>query len=182
MKVTSEQIGRANLVNFPDFLRSQGFVLKPVGREYVLQEHDSLHIKDNKAGEVGKWFRFSENRGGNNIQFVQEFMGLDFVSAVELLSDEKAVSFHSHSTSRVEPPKKREITVHDSKEISRITDYLHNIRGLSYDAIAELIADGRLSQEEKTGNAVFKIFDESGLLVGAEKVGTSASDSRRLRF
>ena len=58
MKVTSEQIGRANLVNFPDFLRSQGFVLKPVGREYVLQEHDSLHIKDNKAGEVGKWFRF----------------------------------------------------------------------------------------------------------------------------
>lgn len=175
MKVTSEQIERANLVNLPDFLRSQGFVLKQVGREYILQEHDSLHIKDNKAGEVGKWFRFSENRGGNNIQFVQEFMGLDFVSAVELLSDEKAVSFHSYNTSRVEPPKKREITVHDSKEISRITDYLHNIRGLSYDAIADLIADGRLSQEEKTGNAVFKIFDESGLLVGAEKVGTSAS-------
>ena len=175
MRVTPEQIERANLVNLPDFLRSQGFVLKQVGREYILQEHDSLHIKDNKAGEVGKWFRFSENRGGNNIQFVQEFMGLDFVSAVELLSDEKAVSFHSYNTSRVEPPKKREITVHDSKEISRITDYLHNIRGLSYDAIADLIADGRLSQEEKTGNAVFKIFDESGLLVGAEKVGTSAS-------
>ena len=175
MKVTSEQIERANLVNLPDFLRSQGFVLKLVGREYILQEHDSLHIKDNKAGEVGKWFRFSENKGGNNIQFVQKFMGLDFVSAVELLSDEKTVSFHSHNTSKVEPPKKREITVHDSKEISRITDYLHNIRGLSYDAIAELIADGRLSQEEKTGNAVFKIFDESGLLVGAEKVGTSAS-------
>lgn len=175
MRVTPEQIERANLVNLPDFLRSQGFVLKPVGREYILQEHDSLHIKDNKTGEVGKWFRFSENRGGNNIHFVQEFMGLDFVSAVELLSDEKIVSFHSHSTSKVEPPKKREITVHDSKEISRITDYLHNIRGLSYDAIAELIADGRLSQEEKTGNAVFKIFDESGLLVGAEKVGTSAS-------
>lgn len=105
MKVTSEQIERANLVNLPDFLRSQGFVLKQVGREYILQEHDSLHIKDNKAGEVGKWFRFSENRGGNNIQFVQEFMGLDFVSAVELLSDEKAVSFHSYNTSRVEPPK-----------------------------------------------------------------------------
>ncbi len=175
MRVTPEQIERANLVNLPDFLRSQGFSLKPVGREYILQEHDSLHIKNNEAGEVGKWFRFSENKGGNNIQFVQEFMGLDFISAVELLSDEKAVSFHSHSTSSVEPPKKREIMVHDSKEISRITDYLHNIRGLSYDAIAGLIADGRLSQEEKTGNAVFKIFDENGLLVGAEKVGTSVS-------
>ena len=175
MRVTPEQIERANLVNLPDFLRSQGFSLKQVGREYILQEHDSLHIKNNEAGEVGKWFRFSENKGGNNIQFVQEFMGLDFISAVELLSDEKAVSFHSHSTSRVEPPKKREIMVHDSKEISRITNYLHNIRGLSYDAIAGLIADGKLSQEEKTGNAVFKIFDESGLLVGAEKIGTSVS-------
>lgn len=89
MRVTPEQIERANLVNLPDFLRSQGFSLKQVGREYILQEHDSLHIKDNKAGEVGKWFRFSENRGGNNIQFVQEFMGLDFISAVELLSNEK---------------------------------------------------------------------------------------------
>lgn len=173
MRVLPEQIERANLVNLPDFLRSQGFSLKQVGKEYILQEHDSLHIKNNEAGEVGKWFRFSENKGGNNIQFVQEFMGLDFISAVELLSNERAIPFHSHSISKAEPPKNREIMVHDSKEISRITDYLHNIRGLSYDAIAGLIADGRLSQEEKTGNAVFKIFDESGLLVGAEKVGTS---------
>lgn len=173
MRVTPEQIERANLVNLPDFLRSQGFSLKQVGREYILQEHDSLHIKNNEACEVGKWFRFSENKGGNNIQFVQEFMGLDFISAVELLSNERAIPFHSHSISKAEPPKNREIMVHDSKEISHITDYLHNIRGLSYDAIAGLIADGRLSQEEKTGNAVFKIFDESGLLVGAEKVGTS---------
>ena len=95
MKVTSEQIERANLVNLPDFLRSQGFVLKPVGREYILQEHDSLHIKDNKAGEVGKWFRFSENRGGNNIQFVQEFMGLDFISTLhQKLNRPKIVRSH----------------------------------------------------------------------------------------
>ena len=79
MRVAPEQIERANLVNLPDFLRSQGFALKQVGREYILQEHDSLHIKDNKPGELGKWFRFSENKGGNNIQFVQEFMGLPFL-------------------------------------------------------------------------------------------------------
>lgn len=173
MKVTSEQIERANLINLPDFLRSQGFVLKPVGREYVLQEHDSLHIKDNEAGEVGKWFRFSENKGGSNIQFVQEFMGLDFISAVELLSNEKAIPFHSHSISKAEPPKNREITLHESTDLSRTMHYLHNVRGLSTTSLEKLTAEGRLSQEEKTGNAVFKIFDESGLLVGAEKVGTS---------
>jgi len=173
MRVTPEQIERANLVNLPDFLRSQGFSLKQVGREYILQEHDSLHIKNNEAGEVGKWFRFSENRGGNNIQFVQEFMGLDFISAVELLSNEKAIPFHSHIASKAEPPKSREITLHESKDLSRVMHYLHNVRGLSIASLEKLTAEGRLSQEEKTGNAVFKIFDENGLLVGAEKVGTS---------
>lgn len=173
MRVTPEQIERANLVNLLDFLRSQGFSLKQVGREYILQEHDSLHIKNNEAGEVGKWFRFSENKGGNNIQFVQEFMGLDFISAVELLSNEKAIPFHSHSISKAEPPKNREIILHESTDLSRTMHYLHDVRGLSIASLEKLTAEGRLSQEEKTGNAVFKIFDENGLLVGAEKVGTS---------
>lgn len=173
MRVTPEQIERANLVNLPDFLRSQGFSLKQVGREYILQEHDSLHIKNNEAGEVGKWFRFSENKGGNNIQFVQEFMGLDFISAVELLSNERAIPFHSHSISKAEPPKNREIILHESTDLSRTMHYLHDVRGLSIASLEKLTAEGRLSQEEKTGNAVFKIFDENGLLVGAEKVGTS---------
>ena len=173
MRVTPEQIERANLVNLPDFLRSQGFSLKQVGKEYILQEHDSLHIKNNEAGEVGKWFRFSENKGGSNIQFVQEFMGLDFISAVELLSNEKAIPFHSHSISKAEPPKNREITLHESTDLSRTMHYLHDVRGLSITSLEKLTAEGRLSQEEKTGNAVFKIFDENGLLVGAEKVGTS---------
>ena len=175
MRVSPEQIERANLVNLPDFLRSQGFSLKQVGREYILQEHDSLHIKNNEAGEVGKWFRFSENRGGSNIQFVQEFMGLDFVSAVELLSNEKAIPFHSHSISKAEPPKNREITLHESTDLSRTMHYLHHVRGLSIASLEKLTDEGRLSQEEKTGNAVFKIFDENGLLVCAEKVGTSVS-------
>lgn len=173
MRVTPEQIERANLVNLPDFLRSQGFVLKPVRREYILREHDSLHSKDNKAGEVGKWFRFSENKGGNNIQFVQEFMGLDFISAVELLSNEKAIPFHDHIASKSEPSKNRENILHENVDLSRTIHYLHNVRGLSTASLEKLTAEGRLSQEEKTGNAVFKIFDENGLLVGVEKVGTS---------
>lgn len=176
MKVTAEQIECANLVNLPEFLESQGFSLKKVGKEYVLTEHDSLHIKDNQFGERGKWFRFSENEGGNNIQFVQKFMKLDFISAVELLSNEKAIptKAHFYSEPKAKLPKKRDIVLHESKDITRMTRYLHGIRGLSSYSLAKLIAEGRLSQEEKTGNAVFKIFDENGLLVGAEKVGTSA--------
>jgi N12 class adenine-specific DNA methylase len=94
---------------------------------------------------------------------------------VELLSNEKAIPFHSHSISKAEPPKNREITLHESTDLSRTMHYLHNVRGLSTTSLEKLTAEGRLSQEEKTGNAVFKIFDENGLLVGAEKVGTSVS-------
>lgn len=144
MRVAPEQIERANLVNLPDFLRSQGFALKQVGREYILQEHDSLHIKDNKPGELGKWFRFSENKGGNNIQFVQEFMGLDFLSAVELLSDEKAVPSRVYDS--IAPPKKREITLHESIDLSRTMQYLHDVRGLSIASLEKLTIEEKLSQ------------------------------------
>ena len=83
------------------------------------------------------------------------------------------ILFHSHSISKAEPPKNREITLHESTDLSRTMHYLHNGRGLSIASLEKLTAEGRLSQEGKTGNAVFKIFDENGLLVGAEKVGTS---------
>lgn len=62
MRVTPEQIERANLVNLPDFLRSQGFSLKQVGREYILQEHDSLHIKITKPAKLESGSAFLKTR------------------------------------------------------------------------------------------------------------------------
>lgn len=175
MSVTAEQIERANLVNLPDFLKGRGFALKRVGREYVLREHDSLHIKDNRLGERGKWFRFSTNEGGNNIQFVEQFMGLSFTQAVELLSDESEISVEKGQkiAVKVELQEKREIMIHDSTDQTRLMHYLHDVRHLSAASLEKLIDAGKLSQEETTGNAVFHIFDENGVLVGAEKIGTS---------
>ena len=83
MRITDEQKERANLVNLPQFLMSHGFDLKKVGKEYVWKEHDSLHIKDNGPGERGQWFRFSENKGGDNIGLLREYMDMSFIDAVE---------------------------------------------------------------------------------------------------
>ena len=88
MRITDEQKERANLVNLPQFLMSHSFDLKKVGREYVWKEHDSLHIKDNGPGERGQWFRFSENKGGDNIGFLREYMDMSFIDAVEALTGE----------------------------------------------------------------------------------------------
>ena len=39
--------------------------------------------------------------------------------------------------------------------------------------ISELMKSGKIAQEQKTGNVVFKVTDENNKVVGAEKVGTS---------
>lgn len=88
MRITDEQKEKANLVNLPQFLMSHGFDLKKVGKEYVWKEHDSLHIKDNGPGERGQWFSFSENKGGDNIGLLREYMDMSFLDAVEVLTGE----------------------------------------------------------------------------------------------
>ena len=39
--------------------------------------------------------------------------------------------------------------------------------------LSALVKKGVISQEEKTGNVLFKYFDTDGKVIGAEKVGTS---------
>ncbi len=88
MRLSEEQIERANTVNLPHFLMQNGFDLKRVGREYVWKDHDSMHIKDNAPGERGVWHRFSTDEGGDNIAFLRQYMNMSFVEAVEALNGE----------------------------------------------------------------------------------------------
>ena len=39
--------------------------------------------------------------------------------------------------------------------------------------LSALVKKGVISQEEKTGNVLFKYYDDQGKVIGAEKVGTS---------
>ena len=82
-RVSQEEIDAAKRVNLPDFLMSQGVDLKRVGKEYIMSEHDSVHIKDNVQGEMAKWYQFSEERGGDSISFVRQFLGKDFNPSFE---------------------------------------------------------------------------------------------------
>ncbi len=176
MRITEEQIERANSVNLPLFLMANGFELKKVGREYSWKEHDSLNIKDNEFGERGQWFQFSTQEGGDNIAFVQKFMNKSFVEAVEMLNGEVYVRDFVPSHSYEYKPKKvqkSDISIAENVDCKRVFAYLCKTRGLDYGIISELVKSGKIAQEQKTGNAVFKILDENNRLVGAEKVGTS---------
>ena len=176
MRVTDEQKERAAFVNLPQFLMAHGFDLKKVGREYVWKDHDSLHIKDNGPGERGAWFRFSEDKGGDNIGFLREYMGMSFVDAVEALTGEHIDRTYTPSRTYEQKPKTvtaRELSLAEADNCRRVFAYLCKTRGLDYDLVASLVRQGVVSQEEKTGNVLFKYYDDNGKVIGAEKVGTS---------
>ena len=176
MRIIDEQKERANLVNLPQFLMSHGFDLKKVGKEYVWKEHDSLHIKDNGPGERGQWFRFSENKGGDNIGLLREYMDMSFIDAVEALTGEHIDRTYTPSHTYEPKPVQqtaRELSLAEADSCRRVFAYLCKTRGLDYDMLSALVKKGVISQEEKTGNVLFKYFDTDGKVIGAEKVGTS---------
>ena len=181
MKISQEDIDRANQVNLPSFLMNHGFDLKKSGREYVWKEHDSLFIKDNAPNERGKWYRFSEDHGGDNIAFLREFMDLSFVEAVEMLNgetyDRSFEPIHRDNFSYQRKSEKKsppaEIHLNENSDCKRVIAYLCKTRGLDYQLISGLVRDGKIAQEVNFGNVLFKYFDESGKLVGAEKCGTA---------
>ena len=177
MSITDEQKERANYVNLPQFLMSHGFDLKRAGKEYIWKDHDSLHIRDNGPGERGQWFRFSENKGGDNIGFLREYMGMSFTEAVEALTGESADRTYTPPTRTYKPEPVRqavkELSLAEADNSRRVFAYLCKTRGLDYDMLSALVKQGVISQEEKTGNVLFKYFDDKGSVIGAEKVGTS---------
>ena len=176
MRITDEQKEKANLVNLPKFLMSHGFDLKKVGREYVWKDHDSLHIKDNGPGERGAWFRFSEDKGGDNIGLLREYMDMSFLDAVEALTGEHIDRTYTPSRTYESKPVQqtaRELSLAEADNSRRVFAYLCKTRGLDYDMLSALVKKGTISQEEKTGNVLFKYFGTDGKVIGAEKVGTS---------
>lgn len=176
MRITDEQKERAAFVNLPQFLMAHGFDLKKVGKEYVWKDHDSLHIKDNGPGERGAWFRFSEDKGGDNIGFLREYMEMSFVDAVEALTGEHIDRTYIPSRTYEQKPKTvtaRELSLAEADNARRVFAYLCKTRGLDYDMVSALVRGGSIAQEEKTGNVLFKYYDEHGKVIGAEKVGTS---------
>ena len=176
MKITDEQKERAAFVNLPQFLMAHGFDLKKVGREYVWRDHDSLHIKDNGPGERGQWFRFRENKGGDNIGFLREYMDMSFIDAVEALTGEHIDRTYTPSRTYESKPVQqtaRELSLAEADNSRRVFAYLCKTRGLDYDMLSALVKKGTISQEEKTGNVLFKYFGTDGKVIGAEKVGTS---------
>ena len=77
---TEKEMRLARETDLPTLLTSLGYQVKRIGRYHTTAEMDSLRIKDRRT-----WFRYSENTGGDAIDFLRRFCGKSFPEAVEYL-------------------------------------------------------------------------------------------------
>ena len=79
-RFTDAEMQIAKETDLPELLTHLGYQVRRIGRYHTTAEMDSLRIKDRR-----KWFRYSQNTGGDAITFLQQFCGKSFSEAVEYL-------------------------------------------------------------------------------------------------
>lgn len=161
MYYNQEQIDRANQTDLVSFLQSQGEQLERAGREYRWKRHDSLTVRENK------WYRHSQGKGGNPIDFVMEFYGRTFLEAVEMLTGEKGEAPPPDTPQFRLPPR--------SSDNKTARDYLTAARRIDDDVSGFFFLSGDIYEEAAHHNAVFVGRDENGIPRYAHQRGTAGN-------
>ena len=95
-RFTDTEMQIAKETDLPELLTHLGYQVRRIGRYHTTAEMDSLRIKDRR-----KWFRYSQNTGGDAITFLQQFCGKSFPEAVEYL-----LTFHGKARDAPAPEPK----------------------------------------------------------------------------
>lgn len=124
------------------------------------------------------WFRHSEQVGGDAIDFVRHFYGLDFEQAVEELFGNN----HLKIMDRVlyQPEAKREFILPSRNFVTkRVERYLVDDRGIDSDIVRFFIDQGTLYEDSQYHNCVFVGEDENGVPRMAHKLSSYLSSGFR---
>ena len=176
---TNEDLDTVRSTNLVDFLSHRGEKLHRVGNsEYTMSEHDSMRINGSQ------FYWNSQKQGGNALDFCMVYYNMSFQEAVsELLSfngiAKNEINYSSPNVNttidteikteveEVIKPIPNELT----SQTNRIYAYLTQTRGIDKDIVSSLIESKKIAQDIKS-NLIFKIFDKSNILTGAEITGT----------
>lgn len=169
---TNEQKQRANNVDLTVFLKMQGEILLPSGREKRLQSNHSITVRGNE------WFDHATKEGGLAIDFVQNFYGKSFPDAVTmLLNGEQGVPYANVKDREVSrkpfslPP--------SNNDMRRVFAYLIKHRLIDREVVSffareKLIYESKEPSAEGSKeyhNAIFVGYDENGVPRHAHKRG-----------
>ena len=149
-RFTDTEMQIAKETDLPELLTHLGYQVRRIGRYHTTAEMDSLRIKDRR-----KWFRYSQNTGGDAITFLQQFCGKSFPEAVEYL-----LTFHGKARDTPAPqPKpisrKQEFSLPPrNADDRRVFAYLRK-RGIAAQVIRQFMNAGLLYEDAVHHNCVF---------------------------
>lgn len=152
---TQEQRERARSTDLVALLQSRGEALKRSGQEY--QWRDGAQ-KVTVRGNL--WFHQYERVGGDAVDFVRRFYGLDYPQAVEFLLGSNTlplIECHSEKERpefQLPPP---------NDNLRRVAAYLVNRRGIGRDIFYAFVRRGMIYESAQHHNAVFVGFDSGGV-------------------
>ena len=93
-----ELIKQARQTNLVAYLTAKGENLKRIGKNFMLENHSSLYIKDNM------FIWYSHNTKGNSIDFLMCYYNLTFQQAVEELTSKPLGDIQIPPYEPSEPP------------------------------------------------------------------------------
>ncbi len=167
---TQNQINRAKNIDLLDYVRQRGYsLIQSAANEYRLKEHDSLVISNNK------WKWFSQNIGGDTLDFVTKYEGKSFKDAMEILLGEKGrekVKEYNVSSKEREVKEISELP-EKADNYRRLFAYLSKTRKIDVSIVQDMINDGKLYQEKQYNNCVFLGKNKEGEIKYCLKVGTN---------
>ena len=173
-RFTDTEMQIAKETDLPELLTHLGYQVRRIGRYHTTAEMDSLRIKDRR-----KWFRYSQNTGGDAITFLQQFCGKSFSEAVEYL-----LAFHGRardSPIKAAPFVKRDEAQKPLTLPPRNTDdrrefaYLRK-RGIAPQVIRQFLNSGLVYEDAEHHNCVFVGYDRDGKAAFASLRGTYDRD------
>ena len=166
-RFSDEELRIAKETDLPELLASLGYTVKRIGSYYTTREMDSLRIKDRRT-----WFRYSEQQGGDAIDFVERFCGKSFPEAVNFLLDYHGGARYPRAPPIVPPKEKKPFSLPPPNvDNRRVTAYLRK-RGIAAQVIENFIKAGLLYEDAEHHNCVFVGRDQTGKPVFAAKRGT----------
>ncbi|KFN12147.1 DUF3991 and TOPRIM domain-containing protein [Paenibacillus macerans] len=154
---TKSQITQANNINLIQFAKLHGYILENGGRR-------ALHAKQSGGlyffRDSNKYYHFSTDSRGGPIDFVMQFMRMDFKEAVAYLL---GTDLPQHQSAPILPKPSGKLQLPDkAPNYRRISWYLIHVRGIEPEIVFRLMREKKLYQQDMTGNCVFVGYDQDG--------------------
>ena len=170
---TDEQKLAARETDLVAFLQRRGEVLKRSGSEYEWRDGAQ---KVTIRGTV--WFHQYERVGGDAIDFVRRFYGMDYPQAVELLLDGcSGFEKPTQHTAIQQKQTKEFILPKKSNTMHRVYAYLLQQRGIDREVLDAFVRKKMIYESAGHHNAVFVGYDQNGVPRHAHKRGTNSQSS-----